>query len=112
MIVGQGGKPVGIFTERSVLNVIVQGTSLDNHVVGDYTDPSFRLVSHCEPIANVWEAILRDGCRFICVIDADGHLIGLTGQRGLAEYVAEHFPQQIMVQRLEGKPWIHQREGA
>ena len=112
VIVAQGGRPVGIFTERSVLDVIVQGTSLDDHVVGDYADPLFRLGSHREPIANVWEAILREGYRFICVTDAAGQLIGLTGQRGLAEYVAEHFPQQIMVQRLGGKPWIHQREGA
>jgi hypothetical protein len=50
--------------------------------------------------------------RFVVVTDEDGKAIALTGQKGLMEYVAEHFPQQVMVQRVGVKPYSSQREGA
>ena len=112
VMVGQDGKPNGIFTERSVLDALVSGKSLDDHTIGEFADPNFQVVGETEPIDRVWRAILDDGRRFICVTDQNGELVGLTGQRGLAEYVAEHFPQQIMVQRLGSEPAMKQREGA
>ena len=43
--------------------------------------------------------------RFLCVLDEDGRTrVALTGQKGLSEYIADHFPQQVMVQRVGGKP--------
>lgn len=105
-------KPVGIFTERSVLEVLMRDASLDNLPVRDFMDSGFRCVKHSEPISSVWSALQDDNLRFICVTDDEGKLVGLTGQRGLAEYVAEFFPQQVTVQRLGSKPWMEDREGA
>ena len=106
------GKPIGIFTERSVLDVLIHDASLDNLPVKHFADTNFRQVKLSDPISLVWDAILKDGLRFICVTDDDGKLVGLTGQRGLAEYVSEYFPQQVVVQRLGTKPWMAEREGA
>ena len=47
----------------------------------------------------------------VVVTDDDGRVDALTGQKGLMEYVAEHFPKQVMVQRI-GSPVIQDREGA
>ena len=112
VIVGHDGKPTGIFTERSVIDALVQDASLDNRTVAEFADPIYQVVNGDEPISRVWNAIVKDGFRFICVTDDDGQPIGVTGQRGLAEFVSEHFPQQIMVQRLGSKPWMQEREGA
>ncbi len=80
--------------------------------MSDFPDSKYLVVKTSDSIGRVWDAIVRDAYRFICVVDDEGKLVGLTGQRGLAEYVSECFPQQVMAQRLGGKPWLDQREGA
>lgn len=110
-VIAERGRPMGIFTERSVLDVLIQDASLDNLPVRNFADINFRCVQLGDPISCVWDAIQRDGLRFICVTREDGQLVGLTGQRGLAEYVAECFPQHVMGQRF-GPAWLAEREGA
>jgi CBS domain-containing protein len=112
VIVDLDRKPIGVFTERSLLSALIQNASLDRRVVGDFTDPSFVQLKSSDPISRVWDAIQHEGARFICVTDDSGRLIGLTGQKGLAEYVSEYFPGQVMVQRLGCTPWMQTREGA
>ncbi len=101
-----------MFTERSLLDVLLSGTSLDTTAVGEFADPDFTTIAIREPISRVWDRIVDEGTRFQCVVSDRGTLIGLTGQRGLAEYVSEHYPRQIMVHRLGHKPWTITREGA
>ena len=112
VVVGPGGKPIGVFTERTLLNVLVQDASLDERPVGDFVEPEFALVNRSEPIAKVWDAIQRDGFRFVCVVDDDGRLVGLTGQRGISEFLSDCFAQEVAVQRIGGTPWFQHREGA
>ncbi|QDT10180.1 cyclic nucleotide-binding/CBS domain-containing protein [Planctomycetes bacterium K23_9] len=112
VIVDYSQHPIGIFTEQSIIKLLARGVSLDNCPVQDFADPTFLSVNHADPIEHVWDAIQQDGVRFVCVIDDDGKLIGITGQRGVAEYVADCFATQVTVQRLGSTPWMQQREGA
>jgi CBS domain-containing protein len=112
VVVDMESKPIGIFTERSLLGALLQHVSLDSRVVGDFLDSAFVMIKNCEPISRVWDAIQRERARFICVTDDDGKLVGLTGQKGLAEYVTDFFPGQVVGQRLGCKPWMQHREGA
>lgn len=112
VIVDSMGKPQGIFTESSVIEMLDGGVALDQAEVADYADPKFVCVSENEPVLTVWKTIQQDHARFICVADSEGKFLGLTGQRGLSEYIAECFPMQVMVQRLGETPWSEQREGA
>lgn len=112
VIVDGSGQTVGIFTERSVINALMQDASLEDLTVINFADRDFLQVKRSDPIRRAWEGVLLHGCRFICVTDDRGQPIGLTGHRGLAEYVSEHFPRQVMVQRLGCKPSMQQREGA
>ena len=112
VIVDQAGVPTGIFTEQSLLDVLTKNVSLDERAVGDFCDSGFLAVGSDQPISRVWDAVERDGLRFICVTDGDGKFVGVTGQRGIAEYLAECFPQEVLVQRLGSTPWMQHREGA
>lgn len=112
VIVDPSGTASGIFTEQSLLKALTQQKSLDDETVGEFSDPAFLSLPSNAAISRVWDAIEQDGVRFICVTDEGGKLIGLTGQRGIFEYLAEYFPQQVLVQRLGSTPWMKQREGA
>jgi len=113
IVVDQEDKPLGFFTERTVIDLLLEpATDLDAIRVENYRDPDWFCVQEDDPLMKVVEAVQDRGARFVCVTDAEGHVIALTGQKGLAEYVADHFPRQVMVQRLGGKPGTEKREGA
>ncbi|MGI9473906.1 MAG: CBS domain-containing protein [Rubripirellula sp.] len=112
VIVGFRGKPVGMFTERSLLDVLLENASLDESPVGEFCEFQCSVVQQNDPISRVWDAIEQDGERFVCVTNEHGELVGITGQRGLAEYISETFPREVVVQRIGGKPWMKQKEGA
>ena len=65
-----------------------------------------------DPITDVIEAMELKNTRLLCVVDEKGSVVGVTGQRGIMEYVAEHFPGQVMVQRIGQPPYLSDREGA
>ncbi len=65
-----------------------------------------------DPISCVLNALETANIRFLIVIDENGQLAGLTGQKGLMEYVADHFPEQVIVHRIGCKPYPVEREGA
>ena len=112
VMVDHGRRPSGIFTEHSVIDVLVKNASLDDSPICNFADPNFIDVKLSEPILRVWEAVQLAAARFVCVTDDSGKVIGVTGQRGLAEYVADYFAGQVAVQRLGSTPWMRQREGA
>ena len=112
VIVDSVCRPTGIFTEQSVIGMLVGDASIDAQPVSAFADPHFFVVKLTDPISDVWDAVVHQAARFVCVTDEEGQLVGLTGQRGLAEYVCDCFANQIAVQRLGSTPWMLEREGA
>lgn len=113
IVVDAQNKPLGAFTERTVIDLLLQQPeSLDSIVVEGHLDEEWFCVRQDDPLLRVIEAVQEKGARFLCVTDDDGRVVAITGQKGLSEYIAEHFPQQVMVQRVGGKPGLETREGA
>ena len=104
--------PTGIFTEQSVISMLVQNASLDDVPVSEFAERNLLVVQSNEPIYRVWQAVQQREARFVCVTNNAGQLVGLTGQRGLAEYLSDAFAAQTTIQRIGCKPWLQQREGA
>ena len=112
IVVDGDGKPLGTFTERCVVDVLADNPEvLNTATVGEHLDPKWTCVLASEPVFAVVKAMKVENVRFVVVLDDAGKAIALTGQRGLMEYVAEHYPQQVMVQRVGSKPSAD-REGA
>jgi CBS domain-containing protein len=80
---------------------------LANHMARQW--PHVKLT---DPIESVLDALNLKNVRFLCVVDDADRLVGLTGQKGLMEYVADHFPLRVMVQRIGEPASFHEREGA
>ena len=112
MIVDDEQRPLGIFTEGMLRRMIVHNPAVVDQPLRDHMNREGRWVRLTDPIATVLQSMQVKNTRFLGVIDSEGRLVGLTGQKGLMEYVAEHFPQQVMVQRIGGPPHIAEREGA
>jgi CBS domain-containing protein len=113
VVVDPQGKPLGTFSERMVIELLLRHpANLENLSVGDHLDAEWFCVRHDDPLIKVLELIQQQGARFLCVTNDEGGVVALTGQKGLTEYVAEHFPQQVMVQRIGGQPGQQTREGA
>jgi len=105
-------RPLGMFTESMLIKHLAAGERQLNTPVSKWMETDWPCVNQNDPIVNVLEAMRTRNVRFLWVVDDDRKLVGLTGQRGLLEYVADHFPSQVMVQRIGGTPHLKSREGA
>ncbi|MDH3716794.1 MAG: CBS domain-containing protein [Planctomycetota bacterium] len=112
VVIDQDGKPIGIFTESMLTQLLAENAAGIDEPIEKYMSEQWPWVRSTDPITDVLEAMELKNVRFLCVVDDDDRLIGLTGQKGLMEYIAEHFPGQVMVQRIGGKPYQQDREGA
>ena len=110
IVVDDDQKPVGMFTE-SMLTQIVFDDVLDDPISKHAAD-RWPQISLTDPIVSVLEAMEVKNIRLMSVIDEEGKVAGVAGQKGLMEYIADHFPGQVMVQRIGQKPYMQEREGA
>lgn len=111
IVIDDQHKPLGIFPESKLTQMLADDPSTLDDPVSEHLVNTWPCVRETDPIAMVLGAMQAANVRFIGVLDQDGRVIGLTGQKGLMEYVSEHFPQQVMVQRV-GSPPPAEREGA
>ena len=113
VVVDPEGKPIGVFTERTLIALLLQQPdNLDNIPVRDHLEAEWFCAHDSDPISAVLDLVQNRGARFVCELDEQGKAIGLTGQKGLSEYIADHFPEQVMVQRVGGQLGMENREGA
>ena len=112
VVVDDEDRPLGKFTEKILLSLLLKNAkALDQHV-GDHMVAAYGVVEKTDPISKVLDAMQSKELRFVIVTDDDGRAIGLTGQKGMMEYITEHFPRQIKSQMMESKLFMDQREGA
>lgn len=112
VVVDSEGKPVGKFTERLLMKFLVDHShSLDEPVKGFMYQES-NSMKESDTIARLLARMRTKMLRFVPVVDDAGKVIGLTGQKGLIEYIAEHFPRQVKTRELKSKLFMDQREGA
>lgn len=112
VLVDADGKPTGIFTEAILRCGLAQDPQFLDAPISDHAAKVFPWVYLTDPVSTLLDAMETKNYRFVVVVDEAGKVIGLTGQKGLMEYVAEHFSEEVMVQRIGSEPYAHRREGA
>ena len=110
-VVDEDRKPVGVFTESMLTMMIAHHPEQLDDPIEKRMAKRVPWVSIKDPILEVLEAMQLKNIRLLCVVDENQRVVGLTGQRGLMEYIAEHFPGEVTVQRI-GLPYPADREGA
>ena len=112
MVVDQQQKPIGMFTESMMIEILADDPSGMDDPVEKRMAERYPWVRDTDPIADLVTAMENNNIRILCVLDENDHLVGVTGQRGVMEYVADHFPGEVTVQRIGLPPYMSDREGA
>jgi len=112
IVVDPSRKPAGMLTESMLTQLLAKNHKAVEDRVADHMAERWPQVKLTDPIEDVLDAMHLKNIRLLCVVDEQGRLAGLTGQKGLMEYVADHFPGIVMVQRIGGAPFSDKREGA
>lgn len=105
-------KPLHMFTERMLIKIVLSGQSHMADSIDQYYYKKADTIRQDQPIADLLHMLTEGGLRFVCVVDAEGKMIGVTGQKGVMEYIADHFPRSVKVQDMAAKVSMSQREGA
>ena len=108
----EAGKPVGMFTESVLREAFAQNPGVIDEIVDSHMTVPFPKVYLDDSVDMVLAAMQANNTRFICVVDSEENVAGLTGQKGLMEFVAEEFPRQVLVQRISEVSTNSRREGA
>ncbi len=95
LLVCQGERLVGIFTERDLMRrVLAAGCSLAAPV-GLYMTPDPVTVGPKEPINLALKYMEEGGYRHLPVVDARGQPLGVLSIKRVVHYLAEHFPATV-----------------
>ncbi len=112
IVVDSDNKPVGMFTEGIVRDQIAANPGFIDAPVAEHMATTFPRVTLDDTVDLVLDAMHANNTRFLCVVDNEGCVRGLTGQKGLMEFIAEYYPRQVMVQYVGGPKLPDKREGA
>jgi CBS domain-containing protein len=108
VLVEDGGKLVGIFTERDILTKLV-GTGYDParvQVDGVMTrDP--ETLTPDDPIAFAMQLMSVGGFRHVPLVDADRRPVGILSVKDIVDYLVEHFPREVL--NIPPEPGKHAR---
>ena len=112
LLVCQGERLVGIFTERDLMRrVLAAGQSLAAPV-GLFMTPDPVTVGPKEPINLALKLMEEGGYRHLPVVDSVGRPVGVLSIKRIVHYLAEHFPATIYNLPPDPNVFPLQAEGA
>lgn len=112
IVTDDGGVAVGMLNEKHLIRLLADRPEAIERPVHESMTTNLTRVRADQPIAEL-VAVMQDArLRWVCVVDDAGKPIGLTGLRGVMEYVVEHFPHQIKTEPITSHVTSGQREGA
>lgn len=111
IVVDADRRPIGFFTESMLTQLLLNDPGAIRAPIAERMSVYCPMVRTTDQVSRVLRAMEQENTRFLCVVDAEGRVVGLTGQKGLMEYIADHFPQQVLLHRVGKKPPMD-REGA
>ena len=96
VLVCDGDKLAGIFTERDVLNKLF-GVEVDSkQSVEKFMTPNPEVLCEDDSLGDAVRLMTEHGYRHIPLVDAEGRRAGMIAVRDIVHYVAEHFPEEVV----------------
>jgi len=96
VLIQDGGRLVGILTERDVLTRILGAPVEGDRAVDEFMSADPHTMHADATLIEAMHAMESGHYRNVPLIDDSGAIVGLLRQQDLLEYVAEAFPQEIL----------------
>lgn len=97
VLVEQAGKLVGIFTERDILTKLVgMGYDPAKVLVDGVMTRDPETLTPDDPIAFALERMSAGGFRHVPLVDPGGRPVGVLSVKDIVDYLAEHFPREVL----------------
>lgn len=95
VVVCDGGKLVGIFTERDLLRRVLAGGLPLSTPVAQCMTPNPVTVNPKESVSAAIRRMQQGGYRHLPVIDEGGLPVGVLSVKRIVHYLVEHFPSTV-----------------
>ncbi len=105
VVICEGDTPVGIFTERDVLNRVILERVDPSTPISELMTPNPKSVRADECLACALRSMVKEGHRHMCLLDTNDRPVGLISARDILVFIAEHYPKAV----LNLPPDLHQR---
>jgi len=103
VLVCDGDRLVGLFTERDLMTrVLAVGKPL-SHPVAEVMTPDPETVAPKDPIRLAVRKMKAGGHRHLPVVDEAGRPVGLVSVKGVVRYLVEHYPAAVYNQPPPGQ---------
>ena len=111
VVVDDEGKAAGQFTDRDLIRLLLDRSDPLDDPIGRHMSEVRAPINRTDPIAVIIDRMRERRSRYGIVIDESSRPIGLTGHKGVVEYITDHFPRQVKVQMMKSKLHMDEREG-
>ncbi len=96
VLVVEGHKPVGIFTERDLMKRLDHSSDAWRRIpVGDVMTRSMRTLAPTDTISRAVELMSQGVFRHVPIIDGE-IAVGMVSIRDILRYAVEHFPREFI----------------
>jgi CBS domain-containing protein len=96
VLVVDGGKLVGVFTERDLLcDVFGSGADTDSAAVDGFMTENPETLRPNDPIVFALNKMSLGGFRHIPLVDDEGRPVGVISVKDIADYIADFFASEV-----------------
>ena len=112
VLVTEGGKISGIFTERDILTRVFGKKDMEKLLVKDVMTAKPEAFQQDDSIAYVLNAMTVGGYRHVPVVDDKGKPVAVLSVKDIMSFIIEHFPEEVLNLPPAPMRTTEQREGA
>ena len=112
VLVCRGGRAIGIFTERDVLNKLFAAPVDDSQPVDRFMTANPASLPLDATLGEAVRLMTEKGYRNVPLVDQEGRSAGMIAARDIVQYVAEHFPTEVANLPPSMEQDYHSSEGA
>jgi len=111
ILICDGPKLVGIFTERDALKIMASGDSL-TAPVREHMSTKPATIASTASVAEAIRVMAQGGYRHLPIVDCNDEPKGVLAVHGIVHYLVDHFPETVYNLPPDPKASQREREGA